>query len=77
MAVQHAKEIDDVLSAFVLSRRQEILQITQNATNPTPRRNLVEIQEAIDALLRAREQEKTLPSYDVGTKVQADWFPWI
>jgi hypothetical protein len=46
------------ISELISSRRQEILQIAQNGANPGPIKNLMEIQGAIDALLRAREQEQ-------------------
>jgi hypothetical protein len=57
MALQHVKEIDAAIKELISSRRQEILQIAQNGANPGPLKNLVEIQTAIDVLLRAREQE--------------------
>jgi hypothetical protein len=57
MAVQHVQEIDAAIKELISSRRQEILQIAQNGANPGPLKNLVEIQAAIEALYRAREQE--------------------
>jgi hypothetical protein len=57
MAKQHIKEIDAAIKELILSRRQEILQIAQNGANPGPLKNLIDIQNAIDALYRAREQE--------------------
>jgi len=57
MAAQHVQEIDAAIKELVSSRRQEILQIAQNGANPGPLKNLVEIQAAIEALYRAREQE--------------------
>jgi hypothetical protein len=57
MAAQHVHEIDAAIKELISSRRQEILQIAQNGANPGPLKNLVEIQAAIDALYRAREQE--------------------
>ncbi|UXN58684.1 hypothetical protein [Phyllobacterium zundukense] len=57
MAAQHVKEIDAAIKELISSRRQEILQIAQNGANPGPLKNLVDIQTAIDALYRAREQE--------------------
>jgi hypothetical protein len=59
MAAQHVHEIDAAIKELISSRRQEILQIAQNGANPGPLKNLVEIQTAIDALYRAREQEST------------------
>jgi hypothetical protein len=58
MAAQHVHEIDAAIKELISSRRQEILQIAQNGANPGPLKNLVEIQTAIDALYRAREQEE-------------------
>jgi hypothetical protein len=57
MAAQHVHEIDAAIKELVSLRRQEILQIAQNGANPGPIKNLVEIQAAIEALYRAREQE--------------------
>ncbi|MEK1889915.1 MAG: hypothetical protein AAAB35_20610 [Phyllobacterium sp.] len=57
MAEQHVHEIDAAIKELISSRRQEVLQITQNGANPGPIKNLIEIQAAIEALLRAREQE--------------------
>ncbi len=57
MAAQHVNEIDTAIKELISSRRQEILQIAQNGANPGPFKNLVEIQAAIEALYRAREQE--------------------
>lgn len=57
MSEQHVKEIDAAIKELISSRRQEILQIAQNGANPGPLKNLVEIQTAIDALHRARDQE--------------------
>ncbi len=57
MSIQHVKEIDAAIKELISSRRQEILQIAQNGANPGPLKNLVEIQTAIDALYRARDQE--------------------
>lgn len=57
MAAQHVQEIDAAIKELTSSRRQEILQIAQNGANPGPLKNLVEIQTAIEALYRAREQE--------------------
>ncbi|TXR50445.1 hypothetical protein [Phyllobacterium endophyticum] len=59
MSEQHVKEIDAPIKELISSRRQEILQIAQNGANPSPLKNLAEIQTAaIDALYRARDQEK-------------------
>ncbi len=58
MAAQHVREIDAAIKELISSRRQEVLQIAQNGANPGPLKNLVEIQTAIDALYRAREQEE-------------------
>jgi hypothetical protein len=57
MAEQHVHEIDAAIKELISSRRQEVLQIAQNGANPGPIKNLIEIQAAIEALLRAREQE--------------------
>jgi phosphoheptose isomerase len=58
MAAQHVKEIDAAIAELIVSRRQEILQIAQNGANPGPLKNLIDIQMAIDALYKAREQEQ-------------------
>ncbi|UXN67483.1 hypothetical protein N8E89_28685 (plasmid) [Phyllobacterium sp. A18/5-2] len=57
MAAQHVHEIDAAIKELVSSRRQDILQIAQNGADPGPLKNVVEIQAAIEALYRAREQE--------------------
>jgi hypothetical protein len=57
MAEQHVHEIDAAIKELISSRRQEVLQIAQNGANPGPIKNLIEIQAAVEALLRAREQE--------------------
>lgn len=56
MAAQHIQEIDAAIEELVLSRRQEIIQIARNGANPGPLKNLMDIQSAIDALIRVKEQ---------------------
>ncbi|MRG58050.1 hypothetical protein GF108_21015 [Phyllobacterium sp. SYP-B3895] len=60
MTAQHIKEIDEAISELIDSRRLEVVQIGQNGANPGPLKNLVEIQAAIYALLRAKEHEMSL-----------------
>ncbi|MCO4316368.1 hypothetical protein M8997_004165 [Phyllobacterium sp. 21LDTY02-6] len=56
MVAQHIQEIDAAIEELVLSRRQEIIQIARNGANPGPLKNLMDIQAAIDALIRVKEQ---------------------
>lgn len=60
MAAQHVKEIDEAINELIAARRLEIIQIAQNGANPGPIKNLMEIQMAIDSLLRARKHEESL-----------------
>ena len=55
MSAQHIKEIDAAIEELILSRRQEIVQIARNGANPGPLKNLMDIQSAIDALIRVKE----------------------
>ncbi|MCX8282502.1 hypothetical protein OSJ77_20120 [Phyllobacterium sp. 0TCS1.6C] len=56
MAAQHIQEIDAAIEELVLSRRQEIIQIARNGANPGALKNLMDIQSAIDTLIRVKEQ---------------------